>query len=428
MSRSLSAKLIDSAGSDWPGKLREIRRQLGERPSLLPHHFLEAVFPKIGGACVVLLQAEDGAFEAPSGYAFLLPRDIGVEGASFTLRYEHVSGSDALGADEISRAVEKILPPMQKTFFYLPEANHTFTPTHIDLEGVNCGRPDADEAAEVRRMQQSIWHSPPEGLYPSDLHSDEGGMGCSLVARVDGEVAGFLLGFFRFPTGAADTGVHSYRQDLQLESQLLAVAPGKRRRRIGQLLKRLQARQAVDMGIDLINWTTDPLLFANALLNFTRLGAVACQFQPSLYSFRNELNRVVASRLTLVWAVRSGRVQRALQGRGELGPSEIEADPTLAVVNRGDRSPLFGADSTRIAIEIPSDWVTLQRQDMQAAQRWRDITNRLLEHYLGSQPGQYFITGTGVAGSRRYIIGERVDGKLLDNLFAPAAGDVDLPL
>ena len=427
MSRATHAKRIDSSSADWPSQLREIRRQLGERSSLLPHHFLEAVLPKIGGACMALFCRSEGDGEPPCGYAFLLPRGIGVKGATFTLRYEHVAGATALGADAVAKAVEEVLPPHRETYFYVPEADHAFTSTHIDFEGVDCGRPDAEEAAEVRAMQQSIWHSAPDGLYPSDLHSDKGGMGCSLVARVDGALAGFLLGFYRFPTGPAVPGLRHYRQDLQLESQLLAVAPGRRRRRIGQLLKRLQAHQAVEMGIELINWTTDPLLFPNALLNFTRLGAVACEFEPSLYSFRNELNLVMASRLNLVWAVRSRQVQKALRGNGQLGPSEVETDPDLTVVNQGDRSPEFSASSGRIAIEIPSDWVVLQRQDRLAAQRWRDITNRLLENYLGSQPGRYCITGTGVAGPRRYIIGERVDDRLLEELFAPGERDGDLP-
>ena len=428
MSGAISAKQIDPSSAEWPGRLREIRRHLAERPSLLPHHFLEAVLPKIGGACVALYHASHDDASPPCGYAFLLPRGIGAESATYTLRYEQVGGSTGLSADEISSAVEKVLPPDRETHFYLPGADHTFTPTHIDVDGVDCGRPDAEEAAEIRTMQQSIWHSPPDGLYPSDLHSDEGGMGCSLVARVDGALAGFLLGFLRFPTVAAVPGLQRYRRDLQLESQLLAVAPGMRRRRIGQLLKRLQARQALEMGIDLINWTTDPLLFANALLNFTRLGAVACEFQPSLYSFRNELNRVTASRLNMLWVVRSRRVQKALRGNGQPGPSEVETDPALTVVNQGNGSPVFSAASARIAIEIPSDWVTLQRHDQPAAQRWRDITNQLLDRYLGSQPGRYFITGAGVSGSRRYIIGERVDSRLLDDLFAPAAQDADSPL
>lgn len=420
MSRFVSAKRVDSSSAAWPHRLRELRRQLQERPSLLPHHFLEAVLPKIGGACFALSCGQGDQAETLSGYAFLLPRAISGAGPAYTLRYEQIAGSVPLGAGEISGAVERLLPSNHKTCLYLPAARHTFKPTHIDLDGIDCGRPDEEEAAEIRSMQQSIWHSPPDGLYPSDLHSAEGGMGCSLVARVDGAVAGFLLGFFRFPTCPAMPALHPYRRELQLESQLLAVAPGMRRRRIGQALKRLQARQALAMGIDLINWTTDPLLFANGLLNFTRLGAVACEFQPNLYSFRNELNRVTASRLNLLWAVRTKRVQKALLDSGQFGPVEIESDPDLTIVNQGNEAPLFSAAGARIAIEIPPDWVALQRRDQPAAQRWRDVTNQLLDHYLGPEPGRYFITSTGVSGSRRYIIGERVNASLLDDLFAPA--------
>ncbi|MDE0139938.1 MAG: hypothetical protein OXI80_06455 [Caldilineaceae bacterium] len=373
--------------------------------------------PKIGGACFELHCGQGDEAGSLCGYAFLLPRDIGGEGATYALRYEHVAGSTPLRADEISSAVERDLSPNSSTYFYIPEAAHSFKPTHIEVDGVDCGRPSEEEASEIRLMQQSIWHSPPDGLYPSDLHSVEGGAGCSLVARVDGAVAGFLLGFFRFSTCTAMPPFVPFRQDLQLESQLLAVAPGMRRRRIGQALKRLQARQALESGIDLINWTTDPLLFANGLLNFTRLGAVACEFNSSLYSFRNELNRVTAARLNLLWAVRTKRVQRALLGKGHFGPIEINSDPDLTVVNQGHGAPLLSATSARIAIEIPSDWVALQRQDQAAAQRWRDVTNQLLDHYLGSEPGQYIITATGVMRSRRFIIGERVNDSLLDDLF-----------
>ena len=418
MNRALSAIQLDPTTPDWPVQLREMRKQLAERPTLLPHHFLEVVLPKIGGECIALVTSQADDAKTPCGYAILLPRDISGEGPVYTLRYEHVDGSPAASADEISSAVEKALPPRQRTLFYHPAEEHNFTPTHFNFEGVDCGRPDAAEAAAIRTMQQAIWHSPPDGLYPNDLHSDEAGLGCSLVARVDGELAGFLLGFYRFPTDLTALPLQSYRRDLQLESQLLAVTPGRRRRRIGQLLKRLQARQAMAMGIDLISWTTDPLLFANALLNFTRLRAIACEFQPSLYPFRNELNRVPAARLNLLWPVRSQRVQKTLQGDERPGPYSVESDPEVTVVNQANSTPVLDAAGARIAIEIPADWVALQRQDRQAAQRWRDITNLLLDYYLGTQQGQYIITNTGVSGPRHYLIGERVEGKLLDSIFA----------
>ena len=420
MIRELRARYLDPSSAGWPGQLRAMREQLGARPSLLPHHFVETVLPRIGGACVAIVAGEAEDSETPCGYAFLLPRDPKGGGPMYTLRYEQAAGAPAAGEEEISGAVAEALPSFQRSLFYRPEDAHVFAPTHAEIEGVDCGRAYEGEAEEIRRLQKAIWRSHSDGLYPSDLHCAEGGTGCSLVARVDGALAGFLLGFYSFAPAPAGLPLGGYRQDLQLESQLLAVAPGMRRRRIGRLLKRLQAEQAREMGIDLICWTTDPLLYGNALLNFTRLGAVACEFQRSMYSFRNELNRVAAARLKLTWLVSSRRARMMWEeGKGR-SPLEVDGDTQVDVVNRGATAPDFGAAGARIAIEIPADWVELQRRDQTAAQAWRDVTSQLLEHYLGVRPGQYILTGTGSFGSRRYLIGDRVDSGLLDELLEPA--------
>lgn len=417
MKHTVSAALLDPAAVDWPDQLRSMRRRLANRPTLLPHHFLEVVLPKIGGALYTLGPNRPIPTAAPWGYAFLLPRALALGAPVFTLRYERSQNAPALRADDVTQAVRKELPPHYQTVFYRPDAAQLFAPTHLDFEGVDCGLPDATEAAALRSMQQEIWRSAADGLYPADLHSADAGSGSSLVARVEGKVAGFLLGFYRFPL-ASNHAIHSYNQGLQLESQLLAVAPAWRGRRIGLLLKQLQARQALASGIDLINWTADPLLFPNALLNFTRLGAVAYEFRPGFYPFRNELNRVPASRLNLLWAVRSRRVQAALAATKVAGPSEIGSDRHISIVNQADRMPDFKAAAPRIAIEIPNDWIMLQRTQLRQAQRWRDVTNRLLGHYLGAEPGNYIITRAGASGRRRFLVGERVNDELLATLFA----------
>ena len=413
MNLSLCATRVDDRADDWPARLREIRRRLEDRPTLLPHHFLEVVLPKIGGSLFALQDIGADNRSAESGYAFLLPRDVNCHGVDYTLRYEQVDGAPVGWVEEISEAMEQALPPGDRTVFYRPESARRFNSTHEEVDGIDCGRPDATEAASIRAMQQQIWHSAPDGLYPSDLHSDEAGAGCSLVARVEGELAGFLLGFYRFGRLRLKEGRQSGRKALQLESQLLAVAPEQRGRGIGLALKRLQARQALAAGIERISWTADPLLFANALLNFTRLGAVAYEYQPDLYPFRNELNLVPATRLNLLWPLRSRRVQTALTSEGQTGPREVERDPELTIVNQADGSPVLDAASTRVGIEIPADWVALQRADLTAALRWRDVTNRLLDRYLGLQPGRYVIVDAGVNASRRYLIGERVDDRFL---------------
>ncbi|MCY3904643.1 MAG: GNAT family N-acetyltransferase [Caldilineaceae bacterium] len=413
MTLTLCATRVDDGADDWPARLREIRRRLEDRPTLLPHHFLEVVLPKIGGSLFALRDIGAQNRSAESGYAFLLPRDIKGPSAEYTLRYEHVAGHPVARPEEINEAVERALPTGDRTVFYRAAAAPRFKPTHIDIGGVDCGRPDAAEGAVIRAMQQSIWRSAADGLYPSDLYGEEAGTGCSLVARVDGTLAGFLLGFYSFGRLQLEVAPQTGRKELQLESQLLAVAPEQRGRGIGLALKRLQARQTLAAGIERISWTADPLLFANALLNFTRLGAVAYEFQPDLYPFRNELNLVPASRLNLMWPLRSRRVQTALTGAGQTGPREVERDPELTIVNQADGSPVLDAASRRVGIEIPADWVALQRADLTAALRWRDFSNRLLDRYLGLQPGRYVIIGAGVSASRRYLIGERVDDRFL---------------
>ena len=93
MSYCLSATRIDATAADWPAQLREMRRRLAGRPTLLPHHFLEVVLPKVGGALFALERKRANAAASLFGYAFLLPRDITDLGAVYTLRYEQVDGA-----------------------------------------------------------------------------------------------------------------------------------------------------------------------------------------------------------------------------------------------------------------------------------------------------------------------------------------------
>ena len=419
MSQTLWARALDAEGEGWPEQLRRMRRELRDRPSLLPHHFLEVVLPKIGGVLLALTRGRCAGRTAPVGYAFLLPRALTKTGPAFTLRYEHRDDAERVDDDAVSLAVGAELPPGHRTLFYGPDRPQTYSPSYVDLESASYGRPSAEEAAAVRAMQQKIWGSPEEGLYPSDLHSNGGGLGSSLVARVDGALAGFVLGFNRFES-AANRLQPRLGQRLQLESQLLAVAPARRGRGIAYTLKRMQAQEALESGIGSISWTADPLLFPNALLNFTRLRAVAFDFQPSMYSFRNALNRVPASRLNLLWNIGSARVQNAMKEGMDAAPQEIQSTQDMTIVNRGTGKPVLNASSERIAIEIPANWVDLQRGDHTRALRWREITNRLFINYIGTAPGKYIVTEGGIRGERRYLICRRVHRGLLNELSEAA--------
>lgn len=276
----------------------------------------------------------------------------------------------------------------------------------------------------MRELQQQVWGSPPAYLYPSDIHSVEFGPGTSLVARVEGQPVGFLFGFVKFGGYSLPADWHDrFGGGLRVESQALGVLPQYRGARIGFLLKKMQAQQALEKGIRLINWTVDPLQWPNAVLNFGRLRAIAFDFMPDYYPFRNELNRVVASRFGITWLAGSVRVQQALElpAQSTHSPSvpvlDAGQEPDITRVNDEWRILTDRPDSQTIAIEIPADWTALQRADLDAAIRWRTATDRLFQQLVGHESGQYVITDVGTdGGARRYLIGRRIDARLWSEL------------
>jgi predicted GNAT superfamily acetyltransferase len=85
-----------------------------------------------------------------------------------------------------------------------------------------------------------------------------------------GRMAGFCLAFSALkPDGRP-----------YLYSHMLGVRPESRDRRIGRALKLEQRREALARGIELVEWTFDPLEVKNAYFNIEVLGAIARRYLP----------------------------------------------------------------------------------------------------------------------------------------------------
>ena len=85
----------------------------------------------------------------------------------------------------------------------------------------------------------------------------------------------------------------------------------------GTTLKLLQRDRTLAMGLDLIEWTYDPLQAMNAHLNFTKLGVVAEEYAENVYGTSssplhqgNPTDRFVAE-----WWIRKPHVERRLARR-----------------------------------------------------------------------------------------------------------------
>lgn len=429
----MRVRLLETRGPAWGAALDQIGMLLrpAENRALFPYHFLQVTLPRIGGGALLVEESAGGAPDdyATVGVGFYFPRQPAENpqrsGRIYTLRYHAVASRAPLGDRErLCRLAGKALGA--PVVFYAADEPQHYAATQRNLGVVDVGRPGAEEAAAIPALHARIWGSPPEFLYPADIHSVDFAAGTSLVARLQGDgegeigpPVGFLIGFYKFggPPLPADWA-ERFGGDYRLESQIMGVLPAYRGLRIANILKKVQAELAWREGIGVINWTADPLLYANAALNFGLLRAVAFDFIPDLYPFRNALNRVHASRFGLTWLVGSARVREAPLLGGRATVVDLMHHPEIEVVNDGWRRWSQEARSEMIAFEIPADWTALQQENEEEAHRWRTTTDALFAHYVGQEEGRYAVTGVGVAEERRFLIGERAGAGLWGKLGA----------
>jgi predicted GNAT superfamily acetyltransferase len=413
-------RIIDPHAPTWSAELDRMGLRLRDRDdvALFPYHFLQVTLPRIGG-CAAWIE-EDGT---RIGAAFIFPRQRDRGGAPvFTFRYHFFRGVPAPPPDLLANAARNALEGSE-FFAYDPLAMQAYASTHKSYGAVEIGRPDADEAAAIPALHAAIWGSPPEFIYPADIHSINFAAATSLVARVDRRPVGFLLGFAKFGGRPLPADWHErFGGDYRIESQIMGVLPAYRGLRIAHLLKQAQAEYAWREGIGIVNWTADPLQYPNAALNFGLLRAVAFHFIPDLYPFRNNLNRVAASRFSLAWLVGTARVRATNQAGGRTDVLDLAHHPAIARVNDGWAILNDAPTAATVAIEIPANWTTLQSDDVPAAMRWREVTDGLFRQLIGLEDGRYVITNAAVHNERRFLIAERACPTLWGRL-----GEVQIP-
>ena len=69
-----------------------------------------------------------------------------------------------------------------------------------------------------------------------------------------------------------------------------------------------------------------------------------------------------------------------------------------------------------LAIEMPDNWTSMQREEPEQAAVWRAHTDDLFERLLGIEEGRYVITGVGTEGERNYLLARRVSARLTARL------------
>jgi predicted GNAT superfamily acetyltransferase len=102
-----------------------------------------------------------------------------------------------------------------------------------------------------------------------------------------------------------------------LHSHMLAVNPAYRNQGIGRRLKLFQRDEALARGVNLMEWTFDPLEIKNSFLNLAKLGAIVREYVPNFYGVSSSRlhGEVPTDRLCAEWWLDSDWVRSALGGK-----------------------------------------------------------------------------------------------------------------
>jgi len=182
---------------------------------------------------------------------------------------------------------------------------------------------EIDEMRAAMDLQRRIWGYSESDIVPDQMFVVARESGGQVLAAFDGDSPiGFALAFAAFHDGKP-----------YLHSHMVGVLPKFQNRGVGRLLKLAQRDNALARGINLIEWTFDPLQLKNAHFNLSKLGVIVRRYIPNLYGRTSSPLHagLPTDRLVAEWWLTSPQALNALNGK----------------------PPIFSKNCTRIS--IPSE-------------------------------------------------------------------------
>lgn len=207
------------------------------------------------------------------------------------------------------------------------------------------------EIADLReavRLQKVIWGFEDLELLPVRLFVVANRVGGQTMAAFDGDK---MVGFLIAVPGIKPDGSH------YLHSNMMGVLAEYRNLGVGRQLKIAQREEALERGVEMIEWTFDPLELKNAFFNMQRLGAVVERYVLNQYGVTSSHlhGGLPTDRCIATWYLKSDRVARVVAG---------QPAPPETIVER---------------IDVPNNIGILRREDPAAA---RDIQAGVSEKFL----------------------------------------------
>ena len=229
-----------------------------------------------------------------------------------------------------------------------------------------------DEFHRTLDLQKRIWGFDESDVVAPRLFGVYRHIGGSVIgAFVAEEMVGYSLAFAGFKS---DHRVYWH-------SHMAGVVPELQGCGIGRRLKLRQRDEALAVGIDLIEWTFDPLQARNAYFNVERLGVVVREYVPNVYG------------------VTSSKLHGSLPTDRLIASWQLESAPVLARIDGIARE----RDATSRTVDIPTDANELPTADGLALQA------RLRSEFQSAFADGLEVSGFEVTPSGgRYLLTRRV--------------------
>jgi predicted GNAT superfamily acetyltransferase len=233
-------------------------------------------------------------------------------------------------------------------------------------------------------IQESVWGRDGETVPASVLYVSMKRGGILIGAyRVEGS-GPLLVGFVWSLRGVRD-GLATHW------SHMLGVSPDWRHQGLAERLKWAQRQRALVAGVDLIEWTFDPLQAPNAHFNLHVLGAIGAGYAENVYgSLAGPLHRgTPTDRLTVEWWIGephvAGRLSRRKTADSRLTvrtPGVLDAPDAIQTTVRGAWTHVSAANADltapRIRVSIPPMFSEMQREETEIALAWRHATRDVM--------------------------------------------------
>ena len=165
-------------------------------------------------------------------------------------------------------------------------------------------------------LQKEVWNFTDAELVPLRMFVVADKVGGQVMGAFEGDT---MVGFALSVPGTRSGHIY-------LHSHMLAVRKDHRNGGLGRRLKLMQREDALARGIELIEWTFDPLEIKNAYLNIEKLGAIARRYNINQYGITSSplQGGLPSDRLIAEWWLKSKRVKTLLE-KGKNPPVQTKS-------------------------------------------------------------------------------------------------------